>query len=137
MRYVVDTNVVSELMRPDPAPAVIDWFQDHPGQVYLTSVTIKELYYGVLRLPEGRRRERLAESLAAIVMDCSDKTLPFDAFSGYLCADLHRLAEECGRPSTIEDLMIASIALRNDATLVTRNVKDFDFLHIPLENPFE
>ena len=79
MKYVADTNVVSELMKKEPSVEVVDWFFDHEGDVYLTSVTIKELYFGMLRLPEGKRRRRLEETIGAIALDCSDKTFSFDA----------------------------------------------------------
>lgn len=137
MRYVAVTNVVFELMKKDPDPRVIDWFQDHEGDVYLTAITVEEIYYGVFRLPEGRRRRQLEDAIAGIVMDCADKTLPFDAYSGYLCAELHARAIASGRTPIIEDLMIAAICRRNDAVLATRNVRDFDYLDIPHENPFE
>lgn len=137
MIYVADTNVVSELMKREPASSVIDWFQDREGAVYLTAVTVEELYFGMLRLPEGRRKRRLGEAITSIVMDCSDKTLPFDAYCGYLCAQLHARAIASGHAPTVEDLMIAAICQRNDAVLATRNVKDFAYLDIDLENPFE
>ena len=137
MKYVADTNVVSELMKKEPSVEVVDWFFDHEGDVYLTSVTIKELYFGMLRLPEGKRRRRLEETIGAIALDCSDKIFSFDAFSGYLCARLHELALASGRTPTIEDLMIAAICQRNSAVLATRNIKDFDYLGIEAANPFE
>lgn len=137
MNFIADTNVVSELMRPQPNDNVIDWFYDHEGCVYLTSITVKELYFGMLRLPEGKRKDRLRQAITGIVTDCSDKTYSFDAFSGYLCAELHEKALSQGRTPTIEDLMIASICKRNDCVLATRNVKDFDYLDIDLVNPFE
>lgn len=137
VKYVADTNVVSELMKPTPSDNVIDWFQDHEGLVYLTSITVKELYYGMLRLPDGKRKDRLRSAITGIVMDCSSKTLPFDAYSAYLCAQLHERAILQGRTPTIEDLMIASIVQRNEAVLATRNVKDFDCLGIDYVNPFE
>ncbi len=137
MNYIADTNVVSELMKPCPNEYVIDWFFDHEGFIFLTSVTVKELYFGMLRLPDGKRKERLRQAITAIVMDCSDKTYSFDAFSGYLCAELHDRAIKAGRVPTIEDLMIAAISKRNDCILATRNTKDFDYLDIDLVNPFE
>lgn len=137
MRYVADTNVVSELMRPDPSDHVIDWFQDHEGDVYLTAVTIKELYFGMLRLPDEKRKQRLREAITGIAMDCADKTLALDAYSGFLCAELHAEALAAGRVPTIEDLMIGAIAKRNDCVLATRNTKDFDYLSIDVVNPFE
>ncbi|WP_165248916.1 type II toxin-antitoxin system VapC family toxin [Adlercreutzia sp. ZJ141] len=137
MKFIADTNVVSELMKAEPSDAVIDWFQDHEGLIYLTSITVEELYYGILRLPDGRRKERLKSAITGIVMDCSSKTLPFDAYSAYLCAQLHERAVLQGRTPTIEDLMIASITQRNEAILATRNVKDFAYLGIDYVNPFE
>lgn len=136
MIYVADTNVVSELMRSDPDFSVICWFQDHEGEVYLNAVTVEEIYYGIFRLPEGKRRRRLEDAIAGIVMDCSDKTLPFDAYCGYLCAELHARAISLGRTPTIEDLMIAAICRRNDAVLATRNTRDFDYLDISCVDPF-
>ena len=136
MKYIVDTNVVSELMKHEVNPQVIDWFHDREGSVYLTAITVKELHFGAMRLPEGKRKQRLQEAITAIVMDCADKTLSFDAFSGFLCAQLHCHAITSGRTPTIEDLMIAAICQRHSATLATRNTKDFDYLGIPLENPF-
>ncbi|WP_080797262.1 type II toxin-antitoxin system VapC family toxin [Arabiibacter massiliensis] len=137
MKYVADTNVVSELMKRDPSPDVVDWFFDHEGEVLLTAITVKELYFGMLRLPDGRRKRALEEAITAIVMDCADMTLPFDAFSAYLCARMHEAAVASGRTPTIEDLMIAAICQRNDAVLATRNTKDFDFLGIELVNSFD
>lgn len=97
MNYVVDTNVVSELMRPQPSENVIDWLYDHEGQVWLTAITVKELYFGMLRLPEGKRKERLRQAITGIVMDCSSKAYPFDAFSAFLCAELHEQALSQGK----------------------------------------
>lgn len=137
MRYVADTNVVSELMKREPSPRVVDWLMDHEGQVYLTSVTVKELYFGMLRLPDGKRKRLLDEAISGIVMDCSHRTFSYDAFCGYLCAKLHSQAIADGHTPTIEDLMIAAICQRNDAVLLTRNVKDFAYLGIEVVNPFE
>ena len=136
MRYVADTNVVSELMKRDPAPSVIDWFQDCEGEIYLTSVTVMELYYGMLKLPEGKRKQRLSDAIAGIVMDCAEKTFSFDAYCGFLCAQLHERAVKSGHTPTVEDLMIAAICQRNDAVLATRNTRDFDYLGIDFMNPF-
>lgn len=137
MIYVIDTNVVSELMAKDPNQNVIDWFWSHEGEVYLNAITVKELYYGVERLPQGKRREGLRDAIDGIVKDCAGKTLSFDAYCGYLCARLQQRAIKAGFNTSIEDLMIAAIALRHDAVLATRNVKDFECLDIRLVNPFD
>lgn len=135
--YVADTNIVSELMKKNPSHEVISWFQDHENEVYLTSMTVKELYYGMLRLPDGKRKSHLREALTAIIAECADKTLSFDGYCGYLCAELHQRAVSQGRTPTIEDLMIAAICLRHDAILATRNAKDFADLGLNLTNPFD
>lgn len=136
MRYVADTNVISELMKPKPARVVIDWFYDHEGAIYLTSVSVAELYFGALCLPDGARRTRLVDAISAIVMDCSGKTLTFDGFSAFLCAQFESQSLRLGKVMTREDAMIAAICQRNDCVLATRNVKDFEHLGIDLVNPF-
>ena len=137
VRALVDTNVVSELLKPAPSQNVVDWFHDNQGEAYLSAVTVLELFHGALRLPEGKRRERLVNAITAIVMDCADYTFSFDPFCGFLCAQLEVRAIGQGRCLTREDAMIAAICQRNDCILATRNVKDFDFLDIPAVNPFE
>lgn len=134
--FVADTNVVSELMKKAPSEKVIDWFYDHEGDISLTAITVKELYFGMLELPDGKRKEALRQAIMGVTMDCADKTLPFDAFCGYLCAELHESALKQGRTPQIEDLMIAAICQRNGAVLATRNVKDFEYLGVDCVNPF-
>ncbi len=137
MRYVADTNVVSELMKPRPSQAVIDWFWDHEGEVLLTVVTLGELYFGALRLPEGARRTRLINAITAIVMDCAGKTLSYDGFAAYLCAQLEDRSLRQGITMSREDAMIAALCQRYDCILATRNIKDFAHAGIELVNPFE
>ena len=137
MKYVADTNVISELMKPHPSDNVIDWFQDNEGMVYIAATTIDELYYGMLLLSDGRRKNQLRTAITGIVMDCSNKTLPFDGYSAYLCAELKTNARAQGRATSTEDAMIAAVALRNDAIVATRNTKDFECLDVACINPFE
>lgn len=135
--YVVDTNIVSELTKPHPNQNVVDWLWDHEGEIYLNAITIKELYFGVERLPEGKRKRTLRAAIDGIAKDCAGKTLPFDSFCGFECARLQQKAIKAGFNTAIEDLMIAAIAVRNDAVLATRNTKDFECLDIELVNPYE
>lgn len=137
MRYLLDTNVVSEIMRPQPDFAVICWVQDHSSDVVLSSIGLEEIYHGVFVMPEGKRKKALKAAIDAIVRDCTDRVLGFDAFCGYLCAEVRALAKRAGRTGTIEDFMIAAICLRNNVALVTRNVKDFDYVEgLEIVNPF-
>lgn len=106
---------------------VLDWFHDHTD-LYLTTITIMELNYGIMRLPEGKRKRALREHVDALIRDCKDRILDFDSFSAFLCADLRCKAQVAGVTPEIADCMIASICLRHNATLVTHNVKDFDYI---------
>lgn len=137
MGYVLDTNIVSEFLKHRPNQNVIWWAQDHNDDLLLNAVTIQELYYGILAMPDGKRKEGLKAAVGAIIGEFADRTLPFDGFSAYLCAELHALTKKAGRPGTIEDLMIAAICKRNDAVLATHNVRDFDHLGIEIVDPFE
>ena len=137
MRYVVDTNIISEIFKPRPNDKTIDWMQDHVGSIYLTTITLLELYYGALRLPEGKRRRTLYEHIKVIAQDCKDNTFDFDSFSAYLCAEMRVKAQAAGRTPQIADLMIAAICKRHNAVLATHNTKDFDYLGIELIDPFD
>ena len=137
MEYVLDTNVISEIAKPQPDHNVLCWIQDHNESVYLNSVSLEELYYGIFIMPEGKKKEALRAVFDAIVHECNDRTFMFDAFCGYTCAEIRAQARKNGRTGTIEDFMIAAICLRNDATLVTRNVKDFDYIEgLKIVDPF-
>ena len=137
MKYVIDTNVVSEIAKPNPCENVIDWFWEYGEQAYLPSVSIEELYYGIFIMPDGKRKRAIRDIIDGIVKDLSDRTLPYDGFSAYLCAEMHANAKGIGRASSIEDYMIAAICKANNAVLVTHNVKDFDYLGIDIVDPFD
>ena len=76
MIYVADTNIVSEIMKLRIDSNVLSWFWDHEGEIYLTSITVQELYYGVLRMSDGKRKKKLKKTIDAIVRDCADETFP-------------------------------------------------------------
>lgn len=137
MRYVVDTNVVSELTKAQPNPMAVSWLSQHAGDALLTAITVEEMRFGCLMLPEGKRRAKLSETIDNIVDVYASRTLSFDARAAEECAKLHRLAIREGRSPAIEDLMIAAICVCHDAVLVTCNVRDFDYLGINLVSPFE
>ena len=137
MIYVLDTNVISEIMKPRPNHETVSWIQDHNADCYTTSITIEELYYGANIMPKGKRRDSIREHIDAIVRECNTRTLDFDGFSGYLCGEIRAKSRAQGRAITLEDAMIAAICKRHDATLVTHNVKDFDYMDVKLLDPFD
>lgn len=137
LRYIVDTSVISELMKPEPSKQVIDWFWENEGSIYLNAITAKELCFGIMRLSESKRKRTLLKSTEGILADSVEKILPFDGFCACLCAEMQEASIKQGKRPHIENLMIASIAKKNDAVLVTRNVKNFEHLGIELINPFD
>ncbi len=136
-RYLIDTNVISEIGKVAPNQRVMDWLQVNGPLSKLSAVTVKELHYGACRMSEGKRRDALLTTTENLVWLYDDDVLPFDSASAIICAELHDKAVRAGRTPQIEDLMIAAICLKHGLCLATRNVKDFDYLGVPLVNPFE
>lgn len=137
MIYVLDTNIVSEIMKPKPNFGVISWIQDHNEDTYLNAVSIHELYYGICLLPDSKRKTRYLDLLEGYTEDRVGMVLPLDGFAGYLSGKLFAQSRSIGKQGTVEDCMIAAICQRNDATLVTRNTEDFEHFNIPLIDPFD
>lgn len=138
---LLDTNVLSELMRPQPAAAVLDWFATLPRQTAqaVSAVTQAEILLGIALLPDGQRKAALAQAAAAMFeRDFKDHILPFDTGTSGVYARIvaHRSAQ--GRPITTEDAQIAATALQHRRALVTRNTRDFDLIpDLQLINPWE
>lgn len=136
---VLDTNVLSELMRPVPEPCVVDWLDaQEVSAVAITSVTVAEILYGIQRLPTGKRQRALALSAAAMFEeDFADRILSFDADAAIHYAERVAASEARGRHVHMADAQIAAISLRHQAMLATRNIKDFAPLGVTLVNPWE
>ena len=126
-RHLLDTNVLSELMRPAPSAPVLAWFaQQHTDAMHTSSITQAEVLTGIALLPAGRRRDALAEAAQAMFAeDFAGRILPFDSAAAEHYALLVARRTAQGRPISTEDAQIAAIALASDATLVTRNTRDF------------
>ena len=137
VKYVADTNIISEFMNPRASDSVINWAQDFGENLFITTLTVMEINYGIMRLPDSKRTRTLRKQIDAIMNDCTDRVLEFDGYSAYLCAQLRCSAAAAGRTPQLTDCMIAAICQRNEATLVTRNVKDFECFGINIVNPFE
>lgn len=135
---LLDTNVISELMRPEPSPAVLDWFgaQD-AANLFISAVTEAELRTGLATLPEGPRRDRLQSALDGMVEeDFPGRVLPFDGAAARAYAEIAARRRAAGRPIAEADCQIAAIAMAAGAPVATRNVKDFDGCGIELINPW-
>jgi len=135
---VLDTNVVSELMRAEPTPAVLGWLQRSSGAgLYTTSVTIAEIRYGIARLPEGQRRESLHQAADEIFAAFPRQVLPFDLAAAIAYADVVTGRERRGNPIDGFDAQIAAICRSQAATLATRNTKDFIDTGIRIVDPWQ
>jgi predicted nucleic acid-binding protein len=136
---ILDTNVISELARIDPEPDVVTWLDSLPAaEVATTAITAAELLYGVARLPDGRRRTALAETIVALINeDFRDRVEPFDGRAAEQYATVVVGRERKGRPISAADAQIAAICRVHSATLATRNAGDFTDTGIDLINPWD
>lgn len=136
---LVDTNVVSEFMRPEPDPQVMSWAFSVPVHDMVVSVvTVQEVLGGIARLPQGRRRDRLDHEWRALVGDVTGQVVDYDREAAVCTADVLDRAQRAGRPMTLADAQIAGICLSRGLTLATRNVADFESVGgLDVVNPFE
>ncbi len=136
---ILDTNVVSELTKSLPDHQVKKWFGGQPlAQLFITSITIAEISYGLHRLPEGKRRAALEAAFNVSVVEAFKyRILSFDETAAHLYGEIMVHRKQLGRPLDVADGQIAAITLSKKATLVTRNVKDFANCGLELINPFE
>lgn len=135
---VIDTNVVSELMRPTPAAAVMAWFsRQDSADLYLTAVSEAELRAGAAILPSGRRRDRLAAEVDAVVReDFAGRVLPFDSAAARAYAAIAASRRSVDRPILEADCQIAAIARARDAAVATRNGADFEHCGVAVIDPW-
>jgi toxin FitB len=134
---IIDTNVLSEIMRPEPESAVISWLGSHDGRdLYTTSISVAEILFGLERLPTGRRRQQLAGAARDIFEAFDEHVLPFDVPAASQYATIAHAREGAGAPISGFDAQIAAICRTHRATLATRNVKDFEATGVELVNPW-
>ena len=135
---VLDTNVLSELMRNQPLESVVDWVNSQPATtLYITSITQAEILYGVRQLPKGKRRDAIAAAADEVFeQDFAGRILAFGSDSAVLYATIASARRRAGRPISAFDAQIAAIARSNGADLATRNVDDFVGCGLSLINPF-
>lgn len=134
---VLDTNVVSELMKAEPGRAVRQWLAGRsPRELVTTAVSLAEVLYGIRRLPRGQRQDRLQRAADEVFGAFTDSVLGFDAPAAVSYADLVSGCERQGRPISGFDAQIAAICLSRSATLATRNVQDFKGLGLEVIDPW-
>ncbi len=135
---VLDTNVVSELMRPDPSSNVLDWVTGQAAlNLYLSTVSEAELRYGVAILPTGERRSRLLEEVEGMLQeDFAGRILPFDSAAAQAYAVIAANRRAVGRPINHADCQIAAIARCRGASVATRDMDDFEGSGIEVINPW-
>jgi toxin FitB len=135
---VFDTNVVSELMKATPDEVVLNWALAHRSYgMYTTAITVAEIRLGIDRLPDGRRKMLLSEAAGDAFTKFADTILPFDAVAAVLYPRVVMGRTRAGLPIDEADARIAAICRVVDATLATRNTKDFAETGLKLVNPWE
>jgi hypothetical protein len=134
---VLDTNVVSELMRPEPAPQVATWVRERDRrELCTTSVTIAEIRYGIARLPDGRRKQALLDAAADTFLAFEDQVLPVDTAAAEQYAVIASTRERSGQPISGFDALIAAVCRSRGAALATRNLPDFDGTGVETIDPW-
>ena len=136
---LLDTNVVSELLKPRPSAAVMDWFSVPHGALYLSAITRAELLLGAALLPVGKKRRELEAGLYEMFdARFAARCLAFDAGAADRFAQIKAHRTRHGRGISTEDAQIAAIALAQELPLVTRNVVDFDEIPgLEILNPWD
>ena len=134
--YALDTNVVSEPTKDVQNPRVIAFLNEQLG-LWLPSVVVHEMEYGIQLLPHGRRRNRLREAVHEIISSYNDRILPLERSGSEWAAMYRAQARRDGRLLRLSDALIAGIARANNLTIATRNVRDFDGLDVEVFNPWE
>lgn len=135
---ILDTNVLSTLMRAAPDTAVVAWLDaQRAADVWTTSITVFEIQLGLALLPSGIRRRTLERAVAELLEhDLEGRVLAFDAPAAHAAAELGGRRQRRGRTVDMRDTQIAGIALSRRATLATRNTRDFADLDVPVVDPW-
>ncbi|QDT57095.1 Toxin FitB [Caulifigura coniformis] len=136
---VLDTNVISELMRQRPTDVVTGWINRQPPEaIWTTTVSVFEIYHGIELHPDGKRQQALRNVFELALKDVfKSRILPFDFAAAAEAAKIARRRKQAGLSSEIRDLLIAGIVATSGATFATRNTTDFDEAGLALINPWD
>ena len=137
MNYLLDTCVLSELVKAAPEPAVLDWVAVCEEQnLFVAALSLAELHRGVARLPRSKRRTALTDWLMRVETGFEGRVLSFSQTTAHAWAEITARAEARGKPMAAFDSLIAAVALEHSLALVTRNVRDFAATDLKLVNPW-
>lgn len=134
--HLLDTNVISELLTPRPADQVISRL-NRLADIYLSSIVIEEIAYGVELTPPGRRRDQIAAFLSGIRETFAGRILPVREAEAIAAAQIEYKRKSAGRRVELADALIGGTALEHDLVIVTRNVKDYDGVGLKILNPWD
>jgi predicted nucleic acid-binding protein len=136
---LLDTNVISELVRPSPNPAVVTFLRRQAPEAMSTAAICEaEMHYGLARLPPGRRRDDLTARITAfLATGFQARILPFDSACAAVYGQIRPDRETAGKPIAVEDCMIAATARAHGATVATRNVADFQDCGVEIVSPWD
>jgi toxin FitB len=139
MLCVLDTNVVSELMREAPDERVLGWFDRHPALEFAaTAISHGESLRGIARLPDGARKSKLLDALALMLsIDMGERLLSFDARAMQIFAEISLARDRAGRPMSFQDACIAATCLAHGAALATRDAGGFEGVGLVMHNPWQ
>ncbi len=135
---ILDTNVLSEFMTSPPSGVVLEWLNSQDtASLYVTSISIAEVCYGLQAMPEGKRRRLLEDRFEQFIINAfASRILNFDESAARLYGELRAYRRKIGRPLSNFDGQIAAIARSHGFSLATRNVRDFEHCLVELINPF-
>ena len=134
---LVDTNVLSEVTKPRPAPRVIAWLEVNEPALSVPAIALAELRYGIARLPAGRRRSGLLRFWEATCTQFRGRVVSFDERAAQRYGDMAAALDRAGRRLSVQDGQIAAVALVHGMSVATRNVRDFEAAGVAIVNPWE
>lgn len=136
---ILDTNIISEMMKPAPEKVVLDWLNEQESaSLYLSTISIGEIGYGIKALPDGRRRRLLSDSFEKLLAAAfENRILNFDEAAARQYGEIMSNHKEMGRPLSCLDGQIIAIARTNACAVATRNVRDFECCGLTVINPFD
>lgn len=139
MAFLLDTNIISETVRPKPEPRVLEWLeQQSPEELFLASQTIGELVRGACKVNEKARRQRFTKWIEEdLSQQFESRVLPFNDASARIWGQLMGHGDRVGQTPSAADAQIAAVAIERELVLVTRNVKDFEKFNLDVLNPWD